>query len=65
MDAFLAECTKTLSIDSVVAFQTGIVYQWDWSDEDELEDGFGEYCFKSEICEKHFMSHSDVEEFFV
>ena len=64
MDAFLAECTKTLFVDNVPAFKKGTFYQWGWSEDVGNYDGPCEYCFKSEISDKHFMTQNDVEEFF-
>ena len=64
MDEFSASCSKTMMVCGVPAFKKGIFYGWHWSNAEEIEDGFGEYCFRSELCERHFLSLGDLEEFF-
>ncbi|MCF8028886.1 MAG: hypothetical protein K9K81_11020 [Desulfobacteraceae bacterium] len=64
MKPFSATCTKTMKAGDAVAFQRGVTYTWRWPTDQE-EEGFDcEYVFRSDLSDRHYMTHGDVEEYF-
>ena len=60
----MKKCTKTYYVDNIPAFIEGKYYSWRWATDDELEDGYLEYCLESELTPHHYLGNEEMIDYF-